>query len=76
MTIAPKEPEIFSQRAGFICVSNWQNYSFQHYHNDKKVASSQWLSAFFSLETIANLQKAADLSPKNYEFISAAAYIE
>ncbi|HLX94770.1 MAG TPA: hypothetical protein VKU37_03420 [Verrucomicrobiae bacterium] len=76
MKLAPGEPEVFFQRAGFMCVSNWQNCFFRHYRNDEEISSSQWLSAFFSPETIANLQKATGLSSKNYELISIAAYFE
>lgn len=76
VALAPKEPDAFFQRAGFVCVSNWENCFFRHYHNNEEIAVSQWSLAVFSEETIANLQKAADLNPKNYELISTAAYFE
>jgi tetratricopeptide (TPR) repeat protein len=76
MALAPKEPEVFFQRAGYMSISNWQNCFFRHYRDNEKIDSTTWLSAFFSKETIANLQKAADLSPNNYEYISLATYFE
>ena len=74
--LGPKESEVFFQRAGYMAVSNWQNCFFRHYRNDEKIESSQWPLAFFSSQTIANLKRAAQLSPKNYQYISLAAYFE
>ncbi len=76
MALAPKEPEVFFQRAGYMSVSNWQNCFFQYYRGNQKFDSVAWISAFMSKETIANLKKAADLSPQNYDYISLAAYFE
>jgi tetratricopeptide (TPR) repeat protein len=74
MALAPKEPEVFFQRAGYMSISNWQNCFFRYYRDNGKIDSTTWFSAFFSKETIANLQNAADLSPKNCDYISLAAY--
>lgn len=76
MALAPKEPDVFFQRAGYMSISNWQNCFFRYYRDNEKIDSSVWLLAFFSKETIANLQKAAELSPQNYDYISLAAYFE
>jgi tetratricopeptide (TPR) repeat protein len=76
MALAPKEPEVFFQRAGYMCVSNVQNCFFRHFRDNEEISSDKWISAFFSPEAIANLQKAAELSPKNYEYISLAAYFD
>jgi len=76
MALAPKEPEVFLQRAGYMCSSNWQNCFIRHFRGNEELSKNTWLLAFFSTETIANLQKAAELSPKNYEYISLAAYFE
>jgi tetratricopeptide (TPR) repeat protein len=74
VALAPKEPEVFFQRAGYMSISNWQNCFFRYYRDNEKIDSTTWLSAFFSKETIANLQRAADLSPKNCDYISLVAY--
>jgi tetratricopeptide (TPR) repeat protein len=74
MALAPKEPEVFFQRAGYMSISNWQNCYFRHFRDNEKIDSATCLSAFFSKETVANLQKAAELSSSNYEYISLAAY--
>jgi tetratricopeptide (TPR) repeat protein len=74
MALAPKEPEVFFQRAGYMSISNWQNCYFRHFRDDEKIDSATCLLAFFSRETVVNLQKAAELSPSNYEHVSLAAY--
>src|SRR5215469_13162699 len=56
IAIAPKESKVFFQRAGYMSVSNWQNCFFLHYRDSEKIDSSMWF-AFFSKDTIANLQK-------------------
>jgi tetratricopeptide (TPR) repeat protein len=76
MALAPKEPEVFLQRAGFISVSNWQSCLFRHFRTGEEIPSLRWSSAFFSPETCANLRKVAQLDDRNYEFISLAAYFE
>jgi tetratricopeptide (TPR) repeat protein len=70
----PKESELFVQRAGFICQSNVLNCFFRHFHDKEPIDAVTWTSASCSKESIANLQKAADLSPKNYQYISLVAY--
>jgi tetratricopeptide (TPR) repeat protein len=75
VAIAPKEPEVFFQRAGYMSVSNWENGYFLHLRDNGKVDPSVWFS-FFSKETVANLQKAADLNPQNYKYIGLAAGFE
>ena len=76
MALAPREPEVFFQRAGFICWSNWQSCFFRHYRNGEQIDSVRWGSTFFSPETCVNLRKAAELNDRDYEFISLAAYFE
>jgi tetratricopeptide (TPR) repeat protein len=76
MALAPKEPDVFFQHAGFICTSNWQSCFFRHSRNREEISASQWSLTFFSQETIANLQKAADLSPKDFGLNSLVAYFE
>ena len=76
MILAPKEPEVFFQYAGFLSSSNWQNCFFRHYRDYKTVSSQKLLMAFFSPETIANLKKSAELKQKDYQYISLAAYFE
>jgi tetratricopeptide (TPR) repeat protein len=76
MRLSPQESEVFFQRAGYLCSSNWQNCFFRHFRDNEKIEFAAWLTAFCSKESIANLQKAAELSPKKYEYISFAAYFE
>jgi tetratricopeptide (TPR) repeat protein len=76
MLLAPNEPEVFFQRAGFMCSSNWQNCFFRHYRDYEKISPQKLLMSFFCPETIANLDKAAELKPKDYQYIGLAAYFE
>jgi tetratricopeptide (TPR) repeat protein len=76
MILAPEEPEVFVQRAGYMSTSNWQDCFFQHCHNNVEINPKDWLLSFFSRETIANLRKAAELNPKDYQCISFATYFE
>ena len=76
MALAPRDPEVFFQRAGYMSVSNWQNCFFRHFCNNEIIEPKAWLLAFFSKETVANLKKAAELSPKDYRLISLAAYFD
>jgi tetratricopeptide (TPR) repeat protein len=76
MALAPKEPEVFFQRAGYLCSSNLQNCLFRNFRDNEKLDYNTWLLAVFSKEVIASLQEAADLSPQNYKYISLAAYFE
>ncbi|HXA44307.1 MAG TPA: hypothetical protein VNZ25_02275 [Candidatus Angelobacter sp.] len=74
VAMAPKESEIFVQRAGYICQSSLLNCFFRHFHDNEPIDAVTWTSASCSKESIASLQKAADLSPTNYQYISLVAY--
>jgi tetratricopeptide (TPR) repeat protein len=76
VALAPKESDVFFQCAGFMSVSNYQNCLFRHYRTGEEISAPQWSLAFFSQETIANLQKAADLSPKDPELNGLVASFE
>lgn len=76
MAIAPQESEVLFQRAGYMSVSNRQNCFFRQFRDNEKIDPTTWILAFFSKETITNMQRAAELSPQNYEYISLAAYFE
>jgi tetratricopeptide (TPR) repeat protein len=76
MALASREPEVFFQRAGYICSSNLQNCYFRNFRDSEKFDYNTWLLAVFSKEAIVDLQKAAEFSPKNYKYISLAAYFE
>lgn len=76
MLLAPNEPEVFLQRAGYMSISNWQDCFFRHCRNNEEINPKNWLLSFFSRETIANLKKAAELKPKDYQCISFATYVE
>jgi tetratricopeptide (TPR) repeat protein len=76
VSLAPEEPEVFFQRAGYMSMSNLQNFYIRYYRDNEKITKNEWLSAFFSKETIANLQKASELMPKDYQYVSLAAYFE
>ncbi|MGH7979846.1 MAG: hypothetical protein ACREE6_10760, partial [Limisphaerales bacterium] len=76
MAIAPKEPEIYFQRAGYMMLSNCENYLFSSFRNNQKMDSSKWAMLGFSAESTANLEKAAKLSPNNPDYIGLAAFFE
>ncbi|HSY19682.1 MAG TPA: hypothetical protein VK815_15170 [Candidatus Acidoferrales bacterium] len=74
VALAPGEPELYLQRAGYACSSNMVDCLIRHYRDKEAIDSKTWLLAFWSQKTIADLQKAAELSPKNYQYISLATY--
>jgi len=76
LSLAPHESEMFFQRAGFMSESNCSSYYIRHWRNHEAIDSVKWVDAFFSEETIANLQQAATLSPKNYQYLGLAVYFE
>jgi|GEM_PF-6138619 len=76
LAIAPKEPEMFIQRAGYMCISNLQNCYIRYYRDHEKISTNEWLLAGLSQATIASLQKAAELDPQNCRLIGFAAYAE
>jgi len=76
MSLAPTEPQVYLQRAGYISMSNWQSCFYQYFRDNQAITSQQWLSAYVSDEMVASLQKAADFSPKDYQLIGMAAYFK
>jgi tetratricopeptide (TPR) repeat protein len=76
IVLAPKEPEVLFQCAGYMSLSNLQNCYIRYYQDNEKITTNEWLSTFFSKETIANLQKASELKTKDYQYVSLAAYFE
>lgn len=74
LALAPRESEVYFQRAGFMCVSNWQNCLLRHYRDGEEIGDTQLTSAFFAPEAVANMERAAELDYNNYERISLAAY--
>jgi tetratricopeptide (TPR) repeat protein len=76
MALAPKEPEVLFQCAGYMSMSNLQNCYIRHYRDNEKISANEWLLSFFSKETVFNLKKAAESKPKDYQYISLAAYFE
>lgn len=71
VSLDPKNSELFFQRAGFMLVSNWQHIVVQHFCNGENFDPIAWACC---KGQIADLEKASDLDPKNYEYISLAAY--
>ncbi len=71
IALAPKESDLFFQRAGYMSTSNLKNNIVQHLRNGEPLNP---MACFFSEQTIADLEKAAELNPKNYDYISLAAY--
>ena len=76
MALAPEEPQVYFQRACYMSVSNWESCFFRRDRDNEELNATNLVLSFFSKQTIANLQKAAELSPRNYEYISLAAYWE
>jgi len=76
IAIAPEESEIYLQRAGYMMTSNWENPFFSYYRGTDKLDASKCARAQFSEEAIANLKKAAELSPKNPDYTGLAAFCE
>ena len=76
VVLAPKEPEVFFQRAGYMSSSNGQACFFRHYRDFEVINRDKWLLAFSSRETITNLYQAAELEPKGCEYLSLAAFFE
>jgi tetratricopeptide (TPR) repeat protein len=76
VALAPKEPEVFFQRAGYLSISNWQNCFFRHYRNNEEIGAKEWVFSFFSQSSAASLQQASKLKPKDYALATLAAYFE
>lgn len=76
IVIAPEEPDVYLQRAGYMMISNWANCFFSYYGGEQKPDSLNWASPQFSVQTVANLRKAAELSPKNPDYAGLAACFE
>lgn len=76
LAIAPQEPEVYLQRAGYMIVSNWENLFFSYYSGKEKLDPSKWAMPQCSADAIANLKKAAELSPKNADYTGMAAFLE
>lgn len=76
VTLAPKAPAMFIQRAGYLSMSNWYGCFFRHIRNNDKIEPKNLLIAFFSDETSDSLQKAAAIETKDYQLTGAAAYFE
>ena len=76
VSVAPKEAEVYFQRAGFMSISNWCHCFSRHFRNQEVITPAAWSLAFFSQETADNLRRAAELNPDNYSYISLAAYFE
>jgi len=74
ITIAPTEPRVYLQRCGYFYMSIWQNCFYQHYRDNQTISPHQWLLAYMPDEMIADLQKAADLTPKDYQLTAMAVY--
>jgi tetratricopeptide (TPR) repeat protein len=74
--LAPKEPEVYFQQAGYMMSSNWQACFFRHYRNFEVITSEKWLLAFLSPETITNLYQAAELEPNDCNYLSLAIFYE
>jgi tetratricopeptide (TPR) repeat protein len=73
---APREAEVFFQRAGFMSCSNTLECFFRHYRDKETVEPKTWLVAFFPKEMVADLKKAAELEPKDSKFLSLAIYFD
>lgn len=74
MALAPQEPQVFFQHAGFLCQSNFQDCFFRHYRGLGRISPADWLTAFFPAAAIDDLQAASKISPKDSQYISLAAY--
>jgi superkiller protein 3 len=46
VALAPREPEVFFQRAGYMSVSNLQNCFFRSFRNNEKIDPTTWLWCF------------------------------
>ncbi len=75
VALAPKEAQVYVQRAGYLTASNWESCLFSHWRNNGPSNPDAWLS-FLSAGTIANLEKAAALDPNNSDAIALPAYFE
>jgi tetratricopeptide (TPR) repeat protein len=64
LAIAPREPELYFQRAGYSTATNIAGCLIRHYRDKEAIDPKAWLLAFFCDQAVANLQQAAELSPK------------
>lgn len=73
VSVAPKEPEPYLQRGGFQAMAYGQNGLLQHFKNNEPFDTNLWAAGFYSSGLVTNLQMAAELSPRNPEYVGATA---
>jgi tetratricopeptide (TPR) repeat protein len=76
MVLAPGEPEVFIQRAGFMGTTNFLDCLFRYYGGREKINSNEWSLAFYSPGAITNLQTASRLRSKDPQLVSLAVFFE
>ncbi|HEY4416782.1 MAG TPA: hypothetical protein VGO57_13915 [Verrucomicrobiae bacterium] len=76
IAIAPKNSEVFLQHAGHMSMSSWQNCFIRYYRGGEPLTDNALFLNFFSQEMIADLKKASELNPKDYQCIGLAAYFD
>jgi tetratricopeptide (TPR) repeat protein len=55
VALAPREPELYLQRAGYVCASNMIDCLIRHYRNNEAIDLKDWLLASWSQKTVADL---------------------
>jgi tetratricopeptide (TPR) repeat protein len=76
VALAPKEPEVYLQRAGHQCSSDVQDYLIRHFQHQEPATTSVLSLVYFSKAAVPDILRAVQLRPKNYRLIGIGAWFE
>lgn len=76
VSLAPNEPEVFLKRAGHRCQSNSIACLNRHFRNEERLSSDAFANSMCCSAAVPDLQRAAQLSTKDYRPIAAAVFFE
>ena len=76
VALGKKESEVFALHAEYTRISNWRNCLWRHIRDHAGLNNKSLGVAYLNKASAADLRKAAELKPKDYKYISMAAYFE
>lgn len=76
LKLAPEEPRLYVQLAGLQGHANWENCYLRYYRDGDKITPEEWISAYLSKGIAANLKKAAELKPMDYQYTAMVAFFD
>lgn len=74
VALAPQNADAFIARAGFQCMSNWDQLLIQQARGSDEIEGRALQLALFPKAAIPDLERAEKLRPNDYRLISSVAY--